>query len=287
MNIGRPTTALLATLLAMGCGSGATPAPADPSAGIESSFTLKVLRNTGENPFSVLAYECDECSFAQHAALEPPPGWTKAPAQVILPIGELRSRPSVDDGPSSVDLIPEIPGDDFTVIARTLNGRIVEAGPNGIVAVVQVMRDTTFLYPAGTRVHELTDPEGNVFVLFAYQVASEDFTSPVFQDADALVKDPRPEGWTYTTRILDNDLHMDPGGVATVLAIRAEVESTWELRSGHHRASHPVMDGDAASPALDLWGIEGGENERSGLLVRYRSRRDVLTRPRLSYQPLS
>ena len=110
--------AMLAVLLAIGCGSGSTPAPEDPSAGIESSFTLKVLRNTGENPFSLLAYECDECSFAQHAELEPPPGWTKAPAQVILPIGDLRSRPSVDDAPSSIDLIPEIPGDDFTLIAK-------------------------------------------------------------------------------------------------------------------------------------------------------------------------
>ena len=230
MNTARTSAAMLAALLAIGCGSGSTPTPEDPSAGIESSFTLKVLRNTGENPFSLLAYECDECSFAQHAELEPPPGWTKAPAQVILPIGDLRSRPSVDDAPSSIDLIPEIPGDDFTLNAKTVNGRIIEAGPNGIVAVVQVMRDTTFLYPAGTRVHELTDPEGNVFVLFAYQVDSEDFTSPVFQDADALVNDPHPEGWTYTTRILEDDLNMDPGGVATVLAIRAEVESTWELR---------------------------------------------------------
>lgn len=230
MNTARTSAAMLAALLAIGCGSGSTPAPEDPSAGIESSFTLKVLRNTGENPFSLLAYECDECSFAQHAELEPPPGWTKAPAQVILPIGDLRSRPSVDDAPSSIDLIPEIPGDDFTLIAKTVNGRIVEAGPNGIVAVVQVMRDTTFLYPAGTRVHELTDPEGNVFVLFAYQVDSEDFTSPVFQDADSIVNDPRPEGWTYATRILEDDLRMDPRGMATVLAIRAGVESTWELR---------------------------------------------------------
>lgn len=42
------------------------------------------------------------------------------------------------------------------------------------------------------------------------------------------------------------------------------------------RASHPVMGGDAAGTALDVWGIEGGENWDSGLLVRYRSRRDVL-----------
>lgn len=42
------------------------------------------------------------------------------------------------------------------------------------------------------------------------------------------------------------------------------------------RASHPVLMGVAASPALDLWGIEGGENWDMGLLVRYRSRRDIM-----------
>lgn len=42
------------------------------------------------------------------------------------------------------------------------------------------------------------------------------------------------------------------------------------------RASHPVMGGEAAAPALDVWGIEGGETWDSGLLVRYRSRRDVM-----------
>ena len=42
------------------------------------------------------------------------------------------------------------------------------------------------------------------------------------------------------------------------------------------RASHPVMIGTAASPALDLWGIEGAERWTTGGLVRYRSRRDVI-----------
>ena len=62
-----------------------------------------MLKNTGENPFAQLAYQCDECSFAQHAAIEPPPGWSKAPTQVILPIGELRSTPSSDGVPDSMD----------------------------------------------------------------------------------------------------------------------------------------------------------------------------------------
>ena len=42
------------------------------------------------------------------------------------------------------------------------------------------------------------------------------------------------------------------------------------------RAAHPVLVGDAAGPALDIWGIENGEDWDSGLLVRYRSRRDLM-----------
>ena len=42
------------------------------------------------------------------------------------------------------------------------------------------------------------------------------------------------------------------------------------------RAAHPVLVGIAANPALDIWGIEGGENWDTGLLVRYRSRRDIM-----------
>ena len=42
------------------------------------------------------------------------------------------------------------------------------------------------------------------------------------------------------------------------------------------RASHPVLGGVAANSALDIWGIEGGEDWDNGLLVRYRSRRDIM-----------
>ncbi|MAI25367.1 MAG: hypothetical protein CMN75_04970, partial [Spirochaeta sp.] len=42
------------------------------------------------------------------------------------------------------------------------------------------------------------------------------------------------------------------------------------------RASHPVLGGAAAAPALDIWGIDGAEDWDSGLLVRYRSRRDIM-----------
>ena len=205
-------------------------AASDPSEGTGSTFTLKMHHSTGETPFTQLAYECNECSFEQFAAIEPPPEWSKGPTQVILPIGELRSTPSFDGVPSSVDFVPEIPGDEFTLIAKTLDGHIVEIGDNGAMVVVDVMRDTFFRFPRGSRVHELTDPEGNTFVLFAYEVESADFDSPDFEDTDALADYPGPEGWTFSTRILDADLVMESEGVVTVLAIERDPSSVWQQR---------------------------------------------------------
>jgi len=205
--------------------------PIDENQGTGSSFTLKLLRNTGESPFSNLVYECDQCTFEQHAAIQPPPGWSKGPQQVILPPGELLSAPCFEGVPSSVDFIPEIPGNEFRLIGKNLSGSLLEIGPNGLMVLSEVMRDTVFRFPAGTRVHELTNPAGEVYVLFGYEVDSKDFTEPDFQDAGALSEYPRPTGWTYNTYVLERERVMDPGGVASVLSIRAPVAtSTWEKR---------------------------------------------------------
>jgi len=59
-----------------------------------------------------------------------------------------------------MDFIPEIPGNEFELIGKALSGSILEVGENGLMLLSDVMRDTIFLYPARSRVHELTDPEG-------------------------------------------------------------------------------------------------------------------------------
>lgn len=196
---------------------------------VGSSFTLKLLQSTGENPFANLVYECDACTFEQHAAIQPPPGWSKGATQAILPQGQLQSLPCFDDIPSTVDFVPGIPGNEFKLIGKNLSGSLVEIGPNGLMVLGQVMRDTLFRYPAGSRVHELTDPEGNVYILFAYEVDSFDFATPDFQDSNALLEYPRPSGWSYSTRILNSELVIGSGGVASVLSIQgAFPSSTWE-----------------------------------------------------------
>lgn len=42
------------------------------------------------------------------------------------------------------------------------------------------------------------------------------------------------------------------------------------------RACHPVLIGQAAAPALDVWGIDNAERWTQAGLMRYRSRRDMM-----------
>ncbi len=200
------------------------------SSGMLSNFTHKMVKNTDDNLFSQLAYECNQCSIAQQASIEVPPGWQKGPIQVALPFAAMLTMPSVEGEADAVDFLPDVPGNEYQLIAVVRSGELLDSGGNGIMALTQVERNTLFRYPAESRVHELTDPEGNVFVLFAYEVESEDNIGVDFQSADALENHPVPVGWHYSTRILDQDLIMHADGVASVLAVRSSVTSTWQMR---------------------------------------------------------
>lgn len=193
-------------------------------------FTHKMMKNTGENRFSMLGYECSQCTFDQWMAIDPPKGWSKGPAQVTMfSRGELRSTPSFNNVPDAVDFIKEIPGEEYKLIVKTLSGRIIQAGIRGFVVEAQVMRNAIFYYDKGARVHELTSPDGRVFVLIAYGV---DPNNPVIPDAKDIADVKPPTGWTYSSRVLEETLILDTPEVATVLAIRrGKSNSTWELRT--------------------------------------------------------
>lgn len=195
------------------------------------SFTHKMMRDTGENRFASLAYDCAQCTFAQWLAIDPPEGWKKGPAQVTLfSRAEMRSTPSFEGVPDAVNFIDEVSGDEYRLIAKTLDAELIKVGPSGIVVEAQVMRDTIFFYDVGLRVHELTDPEGDVFVLFAYEVDPENIVIPDVQNPEFMDNFIPPDGWVYTSRVLEESLIIDTPDVATVLAIRAESTSTWQQR---------------------------------------------------------
>ena len=53
---------------------------------------------------------------------------------------------------------------------------------------------------------------------------------PDFNDPTVLGEFSGPEGWTYTSRILEDELLMDVPEIAVVLAIRGPQNSTWQMR---------------------------------------------------------
>jgi len=197
---------------------------------MEPVFTHKMMKPTDENNFASLGYECNQCTFEQFLAIEPRPGWSKGPTQVLIPNGILRSTPSFEGVPSSMDFVPEIPGNEYKLIVKNLNAKVLEIRDGGAIVEATVMRDTLLRFPAGSRVHELTNPEGDVFVLFAHHVDPQNVVIPDFQDPNVLGDFPRPEGWVYSTRIIDEELALDSINNTTVLAIRTNHVSTWEKR---------------------------------------------------------
>ena len=90
-----------------------------------------------------------------------------------------------------------------------------------------VNRGAVFFWDAGKPVYELVSPDGKAFVMQAYCIGVDpDLTEdqlPALADRLAL-----PDGWTYRTRVLDEELVVDTtAGVATVL--QDELENTYTV----------------------------------------------------------
>lgn len=80
----------------------------------------------------------------------------------------------------------------------------------------EVTRTTNFIYRAGSAVYELTSPSGDVYVMQSYsQIVNPALTMkdlPVLSEQLKL-----PAGWTYRSRVLDQDLSLIANGIAYVL----------------------------------------------------------------------
>ncbi|MEM8902929.1 MAG: hypothetical protein AAGF02_04425 [Actinomycetota bacterium] len=80
-----------------------------------------------------------------------------------------------------------------------------------------VERTTTWAFQAGTEIHELTDPEGNVYVMQSYSlIVDRTITAadlPTLGDRLEL-----PEGWSYGSRVLEDDfvVELAPEGAYVV-----------------------------------------------------------------------
>jgi hypothetical protein len=77
-----------------------------------------------------------------------------------------------------------------------------------------VQRDTVFHYGPGRVVHEVTDPAGNVYVLFSFDLALS--ATIDLNQVDALAGLPVPPGWSYSSRVLESELLVVSNGLASL-----------------------------------------------------------------------
>ena len=103
-------------------------------------------------------------------------------------------------------------------------GEVPNVGPYN---AAQVNRGAIFFWDAGRTVHELVDPDGRPFVMQALCVGVDPTITP--ESLDTLGERlALPDGWTYRTRVLDEELIVDTTGApATVL--QDEFENSYTL----------------------------------------------------------
>ncbi len=171
-------------------------------------------------PFSRNVYQCATCSVADWAnVVLPGPLWEQASAKLLLPdVTAVLPTPPVGV-PATLDLIPTLPGDDHSFIARVLDGVILQADPTfGQLATARVERDTQFTYTAGQVVHEITDTGGNRYILFSFDLAAS-ATWDVTQIDGIAGFISLPTGWIYSSRVTTQDEVYASGGIADVFAM--------------------------------------------------------------------
>jgi hypothetical protein len=80
----------------------------------------------------------------------------------------------------------------------------------------EVKRDTVWIYDAGKPIFELTDPQGNVYVMQSYaQMADRTLTIEQLPNLSSKLK--LPQGWGYKTETLSSELDLSSNGLATVV----------------------------------------------------------------------
>ena len=177
-------------------------------------YILEVQEPTGENLFARNVYLCADCTLAQFADVTAPPGFIKAPPKLVVPDAAVTSRPTPPLGVApGLDLVLDIPGDDFDFVAHVGDGELLGFVPGfGPFAISQVERDSVFQYDAGRVVHEVSDPDGSSWILFSFDIVQ---TADLDQ-LDSLSGLPLPEGWSYDSRVLDQPIVIRSNGLAEV-----------------------------------------------------------------------
>lgn len=128
---------------------------------------------------------------------------------------------------SSVANAPTSFGDLLMTQRATLERKLLGGMEEQTYVPQEVDRDTVFVFAAGKPVFELTDPDGNVYMMQSYA----QIVDPSLTLADLAGLGNRlslPEGWSFSTRTLDAEYRLEADGVAYV--VRDELQNTYQRR---------------------------------------------------------
>ena len=205
-------------LMVISCGGYPDPAEVDAYDVYRSNFEMRIPNESDDgNGFWV--YICRECTYEQFIEIEIPSPYVKGDARINLVDEIVLVPPAVpDETAARLDFTPDVDGDTFQYVAEVLERDRVSLNP--LLFTAKVKRDNTFRFYDGRVVHELTDPDGNRYILFTVEIGiAEEYD---LAEVDALSHIRLPSGWSYSSRELTGELFIDTGGVATVVA-------TWGL----------------------------------------------------------
>ncbi len=91
-----------------------------------------------------------------------------------------------------------------------------------------IERETTYLYQAGKPVYEITDDEGRVYVMQTFaEIVDKTLTMDDLATLGTKLK--LPDGWTYSTRVLDADLELTAAGEAYL--IQDDLQNSYQRRN--------------------------------------------------------
>ena len=80
----------------------------------------------------------------------------------------------------------------------------------------EIIRTTNFIYRSGSTVYELTSSAGDVYVMQSYsQIVNPTLSIKDLSTLEQQLK--MPAGWSYKSRVLDQDLSLVANGIAYVL----------------------------------------------------------------------
>ena len=187
-----------------------------------TSFNAELWELTGGATRNV--YTCTLCTFEQYLAA-PPPGsnWARNSSagnpRLFLPNEGTSVPPVPPPGTAlSLDLVPEIEGDDHFFIARVLGATFLGVGGQGIMANAQVARGTTMTFSAGSVIHKVASTNGVEYVLFSINEIHTRTWNPSV--VNGLAPFSIPVGWNYSSEVVLEDLVVGtPSGVANVFSV--------------------------------------------------------------------